>query len=75
VAFWIAGGAPTSSVHLAFRGSSRAKVTLFFEAALASGGKDNGKPGPRPDYSKEYYAAFVIDPDGNNVEAVTFSAK
>jgi hypothetical protein len=46
-------------------------VTKFHEAALRSGGRDNGAPGPRPDYSKTYWAAFVFDPDGNNVEVVT----
>jgi catechol 2,3-dioxygenase-like lactoylglutathione lyase family enzyme len=71
VGLWIAEGKPRASVHLAFGSSNRASVVRFFEAALRSGGKDNGKPGVRPDYAKHYYAAFVLDPDGNNVEAVT----
>lgn len=60
-----AGGA-----HLAFRAQSRAAVDQFHKQGLSSGGKDNGAPGPRPDYGPAYYAAFLIDPDGNNVEAV-----
>jgi catechol 2,3-dioxygenase-like lactoylglutathione lyase family enzyme len=71
VALWLSEGSPRSSAHLAFASPSRAGVESFFEAGLRSGGKDNGKPGLRPDYGKDYYAAFVIDPDGNNVEAVT----
>ena len=70
VALWIGEGSPGSSVHLAFRAPNRASVARFFEAALRSGGKDNGKPDLRLDYAKDYYAAFVLDPDGNNVEAV-----
>jgi predicted lactoylglutathione lyase len=64
-----------SCVGLAFKAEGRAAVARFFEAARAAGGKDNGKPGLRPDYSATYYAAYVIDPDGNNVEAVTFASK
>jgi catechol 2,3-dioxygenase-like lactoylglutathione lyase family enzyme len=71
VALWIAQGDTPSATHVAFRSPSRASVSKFFEAGLSAGGKDNGKPGLRPDYSKDYYAAFLIDPDGNNVEAVT----
>ena len=71
VALWIGEGTPQSSAHLAFKSPSRSGVSQFFEAGLKSGGKDNGKPGLRPDYSKDYYAAFLFDPDGNNVEAVT----
>jgi catechol 2,3-dioxygenase-like lactoylglutathione lyase family enzyme len=71
VALWIAEGTPASSLHVAFASPSRKAVTQFFEAGLESGGRDNGKPGLRPDYSKTYYAAFLVDPDGNNVEAVT----
>lgn len=56
--------------HLAFRAPSREAVDRFHQAALKAGARDNGAPGPRPDYSPTYYAAFVIDPDGNNVEAV-----
>jgi catechol 2,3-dioxygenase-like lactoylglutathione lyase family enzyme len=74
VAFWIAEGTPCSSIHVAFKSPSRAGVAQFFKAGLSSGGKDNGEPGLRPDYSKDYYAAFLFDPDGNNVEAVTHAA-
>jgi catechol 2,3-dioxygenase-like lactoylglutathione lyase family enzyme len=74
VRLWIAEGTPRSSVHLAFQGPDRAAVSRFYEAALHARGKDNGKPGPRPDYSETYYAAFVLDPDGNNIEAVTYVA-
>ena len=57
-------------LHLAFAAQSRKQVDEFYCAALAAGGKDNGPPGLRPHYHAGYYAAFVIDPDGNNVEAV-----
>jgi catechol 2,3-dioxygenase-like lactoylglutathione lyase family enzyme len=60
---------PTSRVHLAFQASNREAVQAFHRAALAAGGKDNGAPGERP-YHPGYYAAFVLDPDGNNIEAV-----
>lgn len=56
--------------HYAFAAASRAEVDAFHAAALAAGGKDNGKPGLRPHYHEHYYGAFVVDPDGNNVEAV-----
>jgi uncharacterized protein (DUF1330 family)/catechol 2,3-dioxygenase-like lactoylglutathione lyase family enzyme len=75
VGLWLAEGSPTSSAHLAFRGPNRASVARFFEAALLFGGRDNGKPDVRPDYAADYYAAFVLDPDGNNVEAVVHEAK
>lgn len=71
VGLWIAEGKSPGGIHLAFSSRSRTAVRQFFEAAMRSGGKDNGKPGLRPDYSETYYAAFVLDPDGNNVEAVT----
>ena len=58
-----------SRVHLAFQASSAEMVARFYEAALAGGGVDNGAPGPRS-YHDRYYGAFVLDPDGNNVEAV-----
>ena len=61
------GGAGT---HVAFRAESRAAVDRFHAAGLAAGGRDNGPPGLRADYSPRYYAAFVLDPDGHNVEAV-----
>ncbi|WP_323013920.1 VOC family protein [Devosia sp.] len=56
--------------HYAFAARSRAEVDAFYAAAMAAGGKDNGAPGLRPQYHPGYYGAFVIDPDGNNVEAV-----
>ena len=64
-----AQGAITGRHHLAFQAHSRAMVDSFYEAALASGGRDNGAPGERA-YHPGYYAAFVLDPDGNNIEAV-----
>lgn len=64
-----AQGHLTGRHHFAFQAKDRATVDAFHKAALASGGKDNGAPGERP-YHPGYYAAFVIDPDGNNVEAV-----
>lgn len=57
-------------LHLAFVAESRAQVDAFYHAALQAGGKDNGAPGLRPRYHANYYAAFVIDPDGHNIEAV-----
>ncbi len=69
--FWINEGTPqTPRVHLAFRAESRAQVDAFYAAAIAAGGTDNGKPGLRPHYHADYYGAFVLDPDGHNVEAV-----
>lgn len=56
--------------HVAFLAASRAMVDAFHAAAIAAGGRDNGKPGLRPEYHATYYAAFVLDPDGHNVEAV-----
>jgi catechol 2,3-dioxygenase-like lactoylglutathione lyase family enzyme len=64
-----ARGELTGRVHLAFQAKSREVVERFYKAALAAGGKDNGAPGERP-YHPGYYAAFVLDPDGNNIEAV-----
>lgn len=58
------------ATHVAFRAADRAAVDKFHAAGLKSGGKDNGAAGPRADYSPTYYAAFLFDPDGNNVEAV-----
>ncbi|KAA0970376.1 VOC family protein [Aureimonas fodinaquatilis] len=62
-------GAVTGRHHLAFQAKDRATVDAFYQAALAHGGRDNGAPGERP-YHPGYYAAFVLDPDGNNIEAV-----
>ena len=64
-----AQGKLTGRHHLAFQARDRAMVEAFYEAGLASGGKDNGAPGDRP-YHPGYYAAFLLDPDGNNIEAV-----
>ncbi len=69
--FWVSGdGANFPSIHIAFRVSSRAIVDAFHAAAIAAGGKDNGEPGLRPHYHPNYYGAFVLDPDGHNIEAV-----
>lgn len=62
-------GVPTAGLHIAFQTPSRETVDRFYEAALAAGGRDNGAPGER-DYHPGYYAAYVLDPDGTNVEAV-----
>jgi catechol 2,3-dioxygenase-like lactoylglutathione lyase family enzyme len=69
--FWIDEGklAP-GEAHIAFVAHSRADVEAFHITALANGGRDNGPPGLRPEYSPHYYAAFVLDPDGHNIEAV-----
>jgi catechol 2,3-dioxygenase-like lactoylglutathione lyase family enzyme len=69
--FWISEGqAPTGAMHVALRAVDRAQVDAFHAAALAAGGTDNGAPGVRPHYHPNYYAAFVLDPEGRNVEAV-----
>jgi len=68
--FWIGGeGALNRSVHIAVVARDRPSVDAFYRAALAAGGKDNGAPGLRPRYHPNYYDAFVLDPDGHNVEA------
>jgi catechol 2,3-dioxygenase-like lactoylglutathione lyase family enzyme len=59
--------------HVAFQAQNRASVEAFYEAAMKHGGQDHGAPGLRPQYHEHYFAAFVIDPDGNNVEAVCHS--
>ncbi|HKY38244.1 MAG TPA: VOC family protein [Polyangiaceae bacterium] len=64
-----AAGALTGRVHLAFQASSADHVRACYEAGIAAGGKDNGTPGPRP-YHPGYFAAFLLDPDGNNIEVV-----
>ena len=64
-----AQGSPTGRHHLAFQANSREMVTAFYEAGLRSGGRDNGAPGERP-YHPGYFAAFLLDPEGNNIEAV-----
>jgi catechol 2,3-dioxygenase-like lactoylglutathione lyase family enzyme len=73
--FWIVQGAPRSPLtHFAFSAPSREAVEAFFEAALKAGGADNGRPGVRLSYHPHYYAAFIHDLDGYNVEAVCHSA-
>jgi catechol 2,3-dioxygenase-like lactoylglutathione lyase family enzyme len=70
--FWIGGGKPGNGpdeVHLCFAAKNRAEVRAFYDAALAAGGRDNGKPGLRPEYHENYYGAFILDPDGNGIEA------
>ena len=70
--FWIgeAEGLGGGHVHVAFAAPCREAVDAFYRAAIAAGGKDNGPPGLRPHYHANYYGAFVLDPDGNNIEAV-----
>jgi catechol 2,3-dioxygenase-like lactoylglutathione lyase family enzyme len=69
--FWIGGdGKPEKPVHIAIVAKDRQTVDAFHRAALAAGGKDNGAPGVRPHYHANYYGAFVLDPDGHNIEAV-----
>jgi catechol 2,3-dioxygenase-like lactoylglutathione lyase family enzyme len=69
--FWIGGeGGLNRPMHIAITSTDRAAVDAFYRAALAAGGKDNGAPGLRPNYHPNYYGAFVLDPDGHNVEAV-----
>jgi catechol 2,3-dioxygenase-like lactoylglutathione lyase family enzyme len=66
------GGPP---VHVAFAGDDRATVDAFYRAALAAGARDNGAPGLRPNYHPNYYGAFVVDPDGYNIEVVCHKAE
>jgi catechol 2,3-dioxygenase-like lactoylglutathione lyase family enzyme len=78
--FWIAEGTPSywsashgtakAPVHIAFTAQDQAAVDAFYAEAIAAGAKDFGGPGPRPHYHPGYYGAFVLDPDGNNIEAV-----
>lgn len=69
--FWISQGHSNKpTLHIAFRAADRRQVEEFHRAALAAGGRDNGAPGLRPEYHAHYYAAFVLDPDGHNIEAV-----
>ena len=65
---------PLTHLHVAFRAKSKAEVDAFYQAALEAGATDNGAPGPRPDYAENYYACFVLDPDGYNIEAMTNEA-
>src|SRR5262249_18182475 len=69
--FWIGQGTSNlPPIHVAFRAESRDKVDEFYAAAIAAGGRDHGPPGLRPQYHPDYYGAFVLDPDGHNIEAV-----
>ena len=67
------GETTITSSHIAFRVNSIEEVNEFYEAALQAGAKDNGKPGLRPEYADNYYACFVYDPDGHNIEAVFYT--
>jgi len=70
--FWVTQGKVGTPTHVAFHAQNAAAVDAFYRAAMAAGGKDNGAPGPRDDYG---YAAFVLDPDGHNVEAVIWDGE
>ncbi|NOI26469.1 VOC family protein [Vibrio mediterranei] len=74
--FWLEKGAPQQPpIHVAFTADTRKQVDQFYQVAIASGGKDNGSPGIRDRYHPNYYAAFIIDPDGHNIEAVCHYAE
>jgi catechol 2,3-dioxygenase-like lactoylglutathione lyase family enzyme len=73
--FWIRQGAPGAAVHVAFASDDRTTVDAFHKGAIAAGGSDNGQPGLRPEYHSTYYGAYVLDPDGNNIEAVCHRAE
>lgn len=68
--FWVGSGEATDRIHVAFAANSRSDVDAFYTAAIGAGGRDNGPPGVRAQYHPNYYGAFVLDPDGNNIEAV-----
>jgi catechol 2,3-dioxygenase-like lactoylglutathione lyase family enzyme len=69
--FWIGiRDRPQTGAHIAFAADDRATVERFYQEAIAAGGRDNGSPGLRPHYHPDYYGAFVLDPDGHNIEAV-----
>jgi len=73
--FWIGTSRkPKGGTHVAFSARTRADVDAFYRSAIGAGGRDNGAPGPRPHYHPHYYGAFVLDPDGNNIEAVCHKA-
>ena len=67
---FVAEGDAVAPIHVAFQAADNDAVKAFYEAGLANGGTDNGEPGPRPNYGPTYYAAFVHDPEGNNIEAM-----
>ena len=68
--FWIQEGRPVGRMHVAFNAEGHEAVDAFHAAAIEAGARDNGAPGLRPQYSDTYYAAYVLDPNGNNIEAV-----
>jgi catechol 2,3-dioxygenase-like lactoylglutathione lyase family enzyme len=72
--FWIGSkDVLQTGAHIAFTAADRSTVDRFYNEAIAAGGQDNGRPGPRPNYHQNYYGAFVLDPDGHNIEAVCHS--
>ncbi len=74
--FWFGEQSPAhTQMHIAFVAQNREEVDHFYQAALAAGAVDNGAPGLRPEYHADYYGAFVIDPDGHNIEAVCHKAE
>jgi len=73
--FWITKKPHKDRLHVAFLGKSMRAIQDFYKAALKAGGKDNGAPGFRVEYGPDYYAAFVLDPDGHNIEACYFGAR
>ncbi len=69
--FWIGTrSTPQTGAHIAFTAGDRATVDRFYDDAINAGGRDNGRPGVRPHYHANYYGAFILDPDGHNIEAV-----
>jgi catechol 2,3-dioxygenase-like lactoylglutathione lyase family enzyme len=72
--FWVSQRGEPTTAHIALLASDREAVDRFYEAAMAAGATDNGAPGLRPHYHENYYGAYVIDPDGNNIEAVCHTA-
>lgn len=70
--FWMVAQKKTLPGHIAFEAKNKKEVDSFYRVAMKAGAKDNGKPGYRPDYWPGYYAAFILDADGNNIEAVWF---
>jgi catechol 2,3-dioxygenase-like lactoylglutathione lyase family enzyme len=68
--FWVSQRGDPTTAHIALKATDRETVDRFYEAAMAAGATDNGAPGLRPHYHENYYGAYVIDPDGNNIEAV-----
>jgi catechol 2,3-dioxygenase-like lactoylglutathione lyase family enzyme len=73
-ALWLYASKTASAAHVALRAADRAAVDRFHRGGVEAGGRDHGRPGVRADYAPTYYAAFLLDPDGNNVEAVCLAA-